>query len=67
MSTFKTIPITGTCPVTNSDVTVNARYRYIHPLGYPNGHYLLGTVDCEYANICTHQQCQIAEPFFDAD
>ena len=38
MSTFKTIPITGTCPVTNSDVTVNARYRYIHPLGDPNGH-----------------------------
>ena len=57
----ETVPMTGTCPMTNQFAKINVTYRKYQPLGSEHTYAIVTGIDCAEAdNECSVKQCPIA-------
>ena len=57
----ETVPMTGTCPMTNQFTEIDVTYLKYHPLGSERAYAIVSGIDCAEADDnCPIQQCPIA-------
>ena len=53
--------VTGTCSVTNNEISVEIEYSELPVAGSTSEHYKATSVDCPYADTCPDRLCSIAK------